>query len=168
MPALRAALATMLAVRTQAPAASALERARRLSDQLPRRADLSTSGGEAELASWWSSHEKVLAEARREYGTLHAELYDVMGHEEELLHQPLLQRVRACEHAARHLAEATDAAASTAAAPSAAALLSALRDAESALRSLLTEVAPGVWRLRLFSPRFCKLMQEELSYQASK
>ena len=122
---------------------SALARARRLATELPDARNTSTNGGEMELHEWWLSNAQLLEDARRELGPLHPALYDLEAHGAEFIHPRLHEAVVACEEAAR----------------------ARLPVPEEALRSLLRPAgAPNVWRLPLFTERFCTLLLEELAH----
>lgn len=129
------------------PVASALTRARLLASELPSRLNASTDGGETDEHKWWVAHAELFEEARLEYGQLHPSLYDFERHVTAFVQPRLLSAVEGCERAAA-AGEAVD---------------------EEALRDLLTPAgAPNVWRLPLFTDRFCTMLLEELRhYEAS-
>jgi len=131
------------------------------------------------MHDWWISNADLFEEARKEWGPLHPELYDLEAHAETLLNSELLRAVAACEAHAARAVEQTQSAARfrpTAAAVSERASFVGdyvetgldLENAERELRTLLQEVVPGVWRLPIFTPHFCRLVLEELAhYEAS-
>lgn len=120
---------------------SALARARALAATLPDRKNASTEGGETEHHDFWVTHASLFNEARKELGPLHASLYDLEAHEDEFIDSRLRHAVSECERAAA-AGEAVD---------------------ESLLRSLLlpAEAVPGVYKLPMFTPKFCQLLLEE-------
>ena len=123
--------------------ASALVRARQLRSLLPERRNATTAGGEIEDHEFWVANEKVLEEARQEYGPLHPELYDLRQYSGHFINPVLTAAVEACERAARVGKPVP----------------------EEAVRALLQPAgAPGVWRLPMFTERFCSLLLEELAH----
>ena len=122
---------------------SALARARALAGTLPDRRNASTEGGELEAHEFWVSHASLFDAAREELGRLHPDLYDLELHQEAFIDARLLRAVGKCERAAAAGDES-------------------LAECESALRALLVPSSvPGVFRLPLFTPRFCRLLLEE-------
>lgn len=130
-----------------APSAGALERALAAAAAKPASiSNASKSGGEFEAADWWEEHAETFALARSEWGRLHPGLYDLAANEADYIDPSLRTAVAAAE---------------------AAAMAGGPVD-EAPLRSLLkpTGVA-GVWRLQLFTPRFCAELREELDHAAA-
>lgn len=130
-----------------APSAGALERALAAAAAKPASiSNASKSGGEFEAADWWEEHAETFALARSEWGRLHPGLYDLAANEADYIDPSLRAAVAAAE---------------------AAAMAGGPVD-EAPLRSLLkpTGVA-GVWRLQLFTPRFCAELREELDHAAA-
>ena len=122
---------------------SALLRARALAKTLPDRKNATTRGGEAEDHEWWITHRALLEQARLELGPLHSDLYDLEAHAEEYIQEPIRKAVERCEDAARTGGQVP----------------------EEIIEELLQPAgAPGVWRLPLFTPRFCTLLLEELAH----
>eukprot|EP00966_Prymnesium_polylepis_P156841 3623927-Prymnesium_polylepis.2 len=122
---------------------AALGRARALAAELPDRQNASMAGGEAEMATWWYDNDALLREARVEYGPLHAPLYSLQQHEAYFI-QPELRAAVASLEAAAAGGGAVN---------------------ESAVRSLLQPTGvPGVWRLPIFTPLFCRLLIDELRH----
>eukprot|EP00308_Calcidiscus_leptoporus_P022229 CAMPEP_0119400998 /NCGR_PEP_ID=MMETSP1334-20130426/142148_1 /TAXON_ID=127549 /ORGANISM="Calcidiscus leptoporus, Strain RCC1130" /LENGTH=355 /DNA_ID=CAMNT_0007424909 /DNA_START=89 /DNA_END=1156 /DNA_ORIENTATION=+ len=128
------------------------------------------NNGEEEWHDWWVRHESLFEEARLEWGTLHEELYNLELFADTLLTADTLEAVRACERAAILISgsDETPYEADSRKRPHCTAdeatHASALEAAERKVRSLLSEVAPGVWRLSIFTPRFCRLLLEELQH----
>jgi len=122
---------------------SALAQARTLAAHLPSRHNCSTSGGELESHEFWSGNARLLEEARQELGPLHPALYDLEANEQEFIRAEVRSAVRACERAAA-AGERVD---------------------EAVIKSLITPTdALNVWRLPLFSQKFCTLLLEELHH----
>ena len=126
---------------------SALARARALKAALPSAANTSTTGGEFERAHWWDEHGDLFEEARREYGPLHPQLYELQAHEADYLDGGLVAAVRDAEEQAAAGGDVDEA---------------------GVLALLSPTDAPGVHRLRVFTPLFCTHLLEELRhYEAS-
>jgi hypothetical protein len=127
---------------------SALARARQLASELPERRNATTSGGETEGHEWWTEHAELFEQARQELGPLHPSIYDIEANADQFIDSDLLDAVQQLEKAAAAGLKPVE---------------------ESALWALLRPAsAPGVWRLRLLTDRFCELLLEELRhYEAS-
>ena len=123
---------------------SALTRARQLATELPDPQNTSQTDGEHDMHEWWERHEPLFADARREWGRRHPELYELDDTSVERFVNPeLVRAVAACEAAAAR-GEEID---------------------EKPLLALFTEAgALGVWRFPLFTPAFCNLLLEELEH----
>jgi len=117
-----------------------LARAQALARSQP--AALKNESGEFEGAEWWEEHAALFKRARRDYGTLYPELYDLKASASEFIDPRLLSAVTDLERAAA----------------------SGGRVDEGALRALFQPAADGVWRFPLFTPRFCELMLAELAH----
>eukprot|EP00962_Isochrysis_galbana_P040969 scaffold14916_cov128-Isochrysis_galbana.AAC.18 len=134
------------AVVVAAAQASALARARAVAAKAPPEVtNGSRVGGEHEAAAWWEEHDALFGAARAEWGPKHSELYDFDTHEDDFIDPGLRAAVRAAESAAA----------------------AGLHVDEEILRAHLHPTnVPGVYRLRLFTPRFCRLLLEELRHVA--
>jgi hypothetical protein len=140
-------LPSAFALVVAAAEASALTRARAVAAKAPPEVTHgSRTGGEHEAAAWWDEHDELFSTARAEWGPRHHELYDFDAHEHDFIDPGLRAAVSAAESAAA----------------------SGRRVDEETLRAHLhpTSVPPGVYRLRVFTPRFCQLLVEELRHMA--
>jgi hypothetical protein len=118
---------------TTTTAASALSRAQQLQAPAAKLA----YGGEAEHNEWWDEHEDLLQQARKEWGRLHPELYELDDHFRTYFLNPDLVRSLSIESQNKQL-----------------------------FASLFWETAiSGVYTLQLFTPSFTQLLIEELAHQ---
>lgn len=84
---------------------SALDRARALNRPDPQL----SAGGEFEDQHWWQQHGALLQQARREWGPLHAKLYDVNSYKDDLIDEKLRNAVEAKDpDALRELCQETN------------------------------------------------------------